>query len=396
MTMPIADAGGTPAATAPHWQPLFQRLLAEMDGRTSPDWQADVAGLDPALYIDPARFGHERERLFRRLPLCLGPADQLREPGAAMAREICGVPVLLTRDREGRVRAFLNVCRHRGARLLEDAGEPCRRQSLVCPYHGWTYRLDGSLAGLPRAEAFPDIEKKTLGLRELPSAARHGMIWAVLDPSAAEPDVAAFLGPLDRDLAAVDLGGHRFYRQHAVSRAANWKLIVEAFLEIYHVTRLHAGTIGPFFADAVSVSDAVGPHIRFLAARERTAEIRGLPPESWSPQHHGTLVHFVMPNSIFVYHPDYISHLGLFPDAADRTLFVHSMLTPEAPAAEKTETHWARSFELIDGGVFNGEDLPTCERIQRGLASGANDRLIVGRLEQNLRRFHTSLDAALG
>ena len=380
---------------APHWQPLFQRLLGEMDGRTSPDWQADEAGLAPALYIDPTRFARERERLFRRLPLCLGPVDQLREPGSVMAREICGVPVLITRTREGLVKVFLNVCRHRGARLVIDEGEPCKRQSLVCPYHGWTYRLDGSLAGLPRAEAFPTIEKHTLGLRELPSAVRHGMIWAVLDPAAPAPDIAAFLGPLDRDLEAIDLGGHRLYRQHAIKRTANWKLIVEAFLEIYHLTRLHAGTIGSFFADAVSVSDAVGPHIRFLAARERTAEIRDLPPERWSPQHHGTLVHFVMPSSIFIYHPDYISHLGLFPSAPDETLFVHSMLTPDVPEDDQAEAHWARSFELIDGKVFNSEDLPTCEQIQRGMGSGANERLIVGRLEQNLRRFHVSVEAAL-
>ncbi|MDP2330136.1 MAG: SRPBCC family protein [Reyranella sp.] len=394
--MTMTDAAASPSPVAPHWQTLFQRLLAEMDERASPDWQADEAGLDPTLYIDPTRFEHERERLFRRLPLCLGPVDQLREPGSVMAREICGVPVLITRTREGNAKVFLNVCRHRGARLVIDEGEPCRRQSLVCPYHGWTYRLDGSLAGLPRAEAFPTIDKHMLGLRELPSAVRHGMIWAVLDPSAPAPDIAAFLGPLDRDLAAIDLGGHRFYRQHAIKRAANWKLIVEAFLEIYHLTRLHAGTIGPFFADAVSVSDAVGPHIRFLAARERTAEIRELPPERWSPQHHGTLVHFVMPSSLFIYHPDYISHLGLFPSAPDETLFVHSMLTPDIPEDDKTAAHWARSFELIDGGVFNSEDLPTCEQIQRGMGSGANERLIVGRLEQNLRRFHASLDAALG
>jgi len=395
MTMTeIAPAPATPLP-APHWQNLFQRLLAEMDGRASPDWQADEAGLDPALYTDPSRFEQEQAHLFRRLPLCLGPVDQLREAGSAMAREVCGVPVLVTRTREGHVKAFLNVCRHRGARLVKDDGEPCRRQSLVCPYHGWTYRLDGTLAGVPRAEAFPTLEKHTLGLRELPSAVRHGMIWAVLDPSAATPDIASFLGSLDRDLEAIGLGSHRFYRQNAVRRATNWKLIVEAFLEIYHVTRLHAGTIGPFFADAVSVSDMAGPHIRFLAARERTNEIRDLPPERWSPQVHGTLVHLVFPNSVIVYHPDYISHLGLFPSAPGETLFVHSMLTPQLPADDRAEAHWARSFELMDTGVFNGEDLPTCEQIQRGLSSGANDRLIIGRLEQNLRRFHASLDEAM-
>jgi glycine betaine catabolism A len=107
------------------------------------------------------------------------------------------------------------------------------------------------------------------------------------------------------------------------------------------------------------------------------------------------LVHFVFPNSIFVYHPDYISHLGIYPDVADQTLFVHTMLIPEMPTEQKAEEHWRRSFELIDTNVFNSEDLVVCEQIQRGLRSGANEALIVGRLEQNLRRFHSSIETAL-
>ena len=382
--------------TAPHWQDLFERLLGELEHRSNPDWQADQASLDPALYCDSGHFARERERLFRRQPLCLGPVDQLGDPGSALAREFCGVPVLMTRTREDRVKVFLNVCRHRGARLVGEDGVACPQQSLVCPYHGWTYRLDGTLAGLPHAEAFPALDKQASGLRELPSSVRHGLIWAVLDPeSGPAPDIAAFLGGIDRDLESIGLGSHRLYRQHAVKRATNWKLVVDAFLEVYHVTRLHAGTIGRFFHDAVAVSDQVGPHQRVLVGRESSAAIRALPPERWSPQVHGTLTHYVFPNSVFVYHPDYVSHMGLFPTSADETLFVHSMLIPEAPSTDKAEAHWARSFELIDGGVFNGEDLAVCEQIQRGLASGANDRLILGRLEQNLRRFHHTLDVAL-
>ena len=143
------------------------------------------------------------------------------------------------------------------------------------------------------------------------------------------------------------------------------------------------------------MSDAVGRHLRFLAARDTTSEIRTLPAESWSPQRHATLVHFVFPNSIFVYHPDYISHLGMYPDAADQTLFVHTMLIPEMPTEQEAEEHWRRSFELIDTNVFNSEDLVVCEQIQRGLRSGANESLIVRGLEQNLRRFHSSIEAAL-
>ncbi len=381
----------------PVWQPLFERLLAELDRSSSPDWQAPTLKLDPAIYCAPERFEAERARLFRRHPICLGPADQLAEPGSVLAFEPCGVPVVMVRDRGGVLRCFLNVCRHRGARIVAEQGEVCRKQSLVCPYHAWTYRLDGSLAGLPRSEAFPELERHLLGLRELPSTVRHGLVWAMLDPERGLPDMAAYLGELDRELDAVGLHGYRFYRQHAVKRATNWKLIVDAFLEVYHVTRLHAGTIAPFFPDdAVAVNDSVGVHVRSLIARDGTAEIRSLPPERWSPQRHGTLVHFIFPNTIFIYHPDYISQLGLFPTAAGETLFVHTMLIPETPADEKAEAHWRRSFELIDSGVFNKEDLVICEQIQRGLESGANDTLIVGRLEQNLRRFHASVEAALG
>lgn len=381
--------------TKAHWQDLFERLLAELDRRGAISGAEEQSTLDPAIYRDPARFAAERERLFLAQPVCLGHEDQLAAPGSVLAMEVCGVPMLLARAGDGRLGAFLNVCRHRGARLVTEQGTVCRKQSLACPYHGWTYRLDGSLAGVPRAEAFPALDKRLLGLRALPLAVRHGLVWIVLDPDGQMPDMAQWLGAIDDDLAAIGLGSHKFYRQHAVRRASNWKLVVDAFLEVYHVTRLHAQTIGPFFADSVMVADAVGRHQRVLVARENTPEIRTLPAGQWSPQVHGTLVHYVFPNTILIYHPDYISHLGLFPSAADETLFIHTMLTPEAPADARAEAHWARSFELIDTGVFNREDLVVCEQIQRGLSSGANERLILGRLEQNLRRFHGSVEGAL-
>src|SRR5262249_32809044 len=152
--------------------------------------------------------------------------------GSLLAFELCGVPVLLARGRDGELRAFLNVCRHRGARLLVEQGTVCRKQSLVCPYHAWTYRLDGTLAGMPRSEAFPCLDRAELGLRKLPIAVRHGLIWIVLDPSHEGPlDVTTHLGELDHELEAIGLARHRFYRQHAVRRATNWKLIVDAFLE---------------------------------------------------------------------------------------------------------------------------------------------------------------------
>ena len=124
-------------------------------------------------------------------------------------------------------------------------------------------------------------------------------------------------------------------------------------------------------------------------------EVRQLPPEQWSPRQHATLVHFIFPNSVIVYHPDYVSHMGIFPAAIDRSLFVHTVLTPERPADEKARAHWDRSFELIDGKVFNDEDLFICEQIQLGLAAANGVDFVLGRFENNVRRFHASIAAAV-
>jgi len=379
------------------WQPMFERLAREMGRRDGAEWDRTESDLDPAIYHDPDRLEAEQAKLFRRLPLCLGHADQLREAGSVLAREIAGVPLLMMRGADDVIRVFLNICRHRGARLVRDDGVTCRRSGLSCHYHGWTYDLDGKLVGVPRREAFPTLDRATRGLRQLHSTVRHGFIWAVLDHRQSEPpDIAAFLGPIDRDLQALDLGSHRFYRQRAVRRATNWKLIIDAFLEVYHVKRLHATTLGPFLEDTKYVADHVGQHQRILIARDTFAETRDLPIEQWSPRCHATLEHLIFPNSVLIQHPDYVSHLGMFPSAPGETLFVHTMLTPWEPRDAKEEAHWDRSFALMDGDVFNGEDLFICEQIQLGFnGGGPRDTLVLGRCENNLRRFHEMVATAI-
>jgi len=378
------------------WQDLFQRLLAEFGRREDPEWDRTESRLSASVYHDPARYDAEMARLFRRLPMCLGPADQLRESGDVLARDVTGLPLLLARDSAGEVGVFLNACRHRGARLLAERDTVCQRSTLSCPYHGWTYDLNGSLVSVPRREAFPALDLAARGLRRLSSIVSHGLIWAILDPGRTNtPDMADYLGPLDGDLTELGVGTHRFFRQHAVRRATNWKLAVDAFLEVYHVKRLHAATLGKFFLDTKAVSDHVGPHQRMLAGRDSSAELHSLPPAEWNPQRHATLVHLVFPNSVFVYHPDYISHLGIFPEAPGETLFVHTMLTPEPPADAKARDHWDRSFDLIDRQVFNGEDLFICEQIQSALVTGIPDDFVLGRYEDNVRRFHETIETAL-
>lgn len=374
------------------WDTLFARLLAEAPRGAQPIDDDGITNLDGTVYTDPARHDAELASLFRCLPLCLGHEDQLRTPGSVLARDLVGLPLLLMRDLDGRIGVFLNSCRHRGACLVEAGDAVVTRSSLSCRYHGWTYDLGGKLLSLPRRDGFPGLDPASRGLRRLPSIVHRGLIWAILDPDKVElPPIDAFLGLIDQDLAVLGLQDHRVFRQHAVKRAANWKLIIDAFLEVYHVKRLHSASIGPFFSDGIAASDRFGPHQRMLVARDAPNDPRDRPVRTLSPQRDATLVHHVFPNSIFVYHPDYISHLGVFPVSVGETMFVHTMLIPEAPADDKARSHWERSFKLIDVDVFNGEDLPICEQIQRGLSGGGRRDIVLGRLERNLQRFHRAV-----
>jgi glycine betaine catabolism A len=396
MTMVEAAEAETEIREQAPWHGLFQRLAAQMGRRDSPEWDAVESGVDPAIYYDPARHAAEQARIFRRYPLCLGHEDQLRENGSLLARDVAGMPLLMTRGADGEIRVFLNICRHRGTRLVTEDGLACGQKSLSCRYHGWTYDLGGALVAVPRAEAFPTLHRATHGLKPLPSAVRHGLIWAVLDPAARMPDMAAYLGEVDRDFAALGLGQHKFFRQSVTRRATNWKLVIDAFLEIYHVKRLHAGTIGRFLEDIQYVTDHLGQHQRVLIARDTFAETRSLPPERWDPQRHATFEHLVFPNTVMVFHPDYVSHMAMFPSAPGETLYVHTMLVPHEPRDAEEKDHWERSFALMDGEVFNGEDLFICEQVQRGIGTGVTrDRLVFGRFENNLRRFHETVEAAL-
>lgn len=374
---------------------LFARLLAGMDEAESPEWDARESRLNPRVYADPGILEKEKGAIFRKLPLCLGHADQLREPGSMIARDLLGLPLLLTRDRHGEIHVLLNVCRHRGARMIHAQNARCQAAALSCPYHAWTYELDGRLRAVPKANAFPTLDKQDRGLRRLPSSVRHGFIWAILDPAAAEIDVAAHLGDLDDDLHALGLESHFFFKQRVQTRATNWKLMMDAFQETYHIKRLHAPTIAPFFTEVNPAGEPVGFHARILVGRDRLPEALALPQADWDLRRHATLTHVIFPNSLLIYHPDSTSHMAMFPTAPDEITFVHTLFTPEEAKTEKQIAHWERTFAMIDGGVFSAEDLFISEEIQSVVSSGVNDTLVFGRQEHLLRRFHENVAACL-
>jgi Rieske 2Fe-2S family protein len=340
--------------------PLPESLISTLPGR---------------YYTDPAIFELEQEKIFEELWICAVRAADLDKPGAFRTVQLGRERVIVTRTRTGAIKAYLNVCAHRGARIcMEDKGEV--KRSFQCPYHAWTYDLDGKLIAAPNLTKMPDIDRVRYGLASVSVEEWLGYVWVNLSDNPASfyttvvPEIRDRLGdvePIDR-YKIEDLG---LGRRVSYDVKANWKLIIENFMECYHCATIHPELteVLPEFADGYAAQYYVGHGAEFgesvkgftLDGSEGHDSIPGIAPEQDRRYYAITVRPQVFVNLV----PDHVIIHRMYPLAADRTLVECDWLY--LPGVVASGRDLQKSVELFHR--VNLQDFEACERCQPAMSS---------------------------
>ncbi len=369
-------------------QDAIRRIPAEADTVVEP-----IEATRPnAIFTSQERFDREQARIFKRYPVPVTLSALVAEPGSAIAHQGYGIPLLITRTREGEIKAFINACQHKGSKLVEhcDAHKASR---FTCPYHAWTYGLDGRLIGVARADAFLNLDKSKRGLAELPVREWGGVVYVGLDRSIA-PDWSQLSQQVADDFTSLGIPDAHVYGRKTFDLAANWKVVLEPFLEGYHVQRLHAASIGTLFVDAPNIVDLFGANVRQVSGR--IGYLPSMLDEDPSANVHKLVTHAytAFPNCVVVTSQYYTSVMILMPTARNRTTVDYFMLTPGPADTPKAAEVFERSFKLIIE-VFGGEDFRAAEITQQGLEAGVPEEAVYCGLETNIVRYYEAIEALL-
>jgi len=358
---------------------VVERLLHHIDHKTT--------DLSEASWREPVEHYRSAARLaaelgvLRRHPVVFCPSAALPEPGSYLARDAARTPILAVRGGDGRVRAFRNACRHRGTQVASGAG--CEK-AFVCPYHGWTYGLDGALRHVPHEHGFLGLDKTSRGLVPVGCVERSGLVFVAQDaPDGALDDVDALPPMLDPSW--------RLVATQERELRVNWKIFAESFLEGYHIRSTHPQTFFPLQYDNLNVVETFGRNSRVAFPYRAIEKLRARPRDRWSVDGKLTYVYHLFPNVMVATFVANVFVIVLEPLAADATRFVTYALARGDVAMENADV--PRGVSLVDAG--GAEDRAVCAAIQAGLASGANEYFEFGRFEGAIRHFHRALDAAI-
>ena len=369
-------------------QDVVDRVLNHIANKTT-DRGTDVWREAVDNYRSEDRLNHELS-LFKSLPTPFCPSTALTKPGDYIAKTAARTPLIVVRGQDGKARAFKNACRHRGTELVE--GKGCAG-AFVCPYHGWSYGLDGTLLGIPHEDGFPDFDKLENGLAEVSVIETNGIIFVVqLPPNQLPSSAIDMLSGLPEVLKNDQIT----FSETETIVEANWKLHLESFLEGYHIKPAHKKTFFPFGYDNLNVVEFSGPHSRVTFPFKRIETLANVDPEDYNVADKLTYVTHMFPNVILAE----LSHhytLGILePISVNQTKITSYHITKSTNETDKETTLEAAKRDLaFVNETGQKEDIALVTSIQNSLGSDANKNFTFGHFELAIVHFHKQLSQRL-
>jgi phenylpropionate dioxygenase-like ring-hydroxylating dioxygenase large terminal subunit len=352
-----------------------------------------VTTIPASNYFDPERWQREVDMIFKRVPLLLAMTAEIKEVNTYKAIDVVGMPVLISRGADGIARAFVNMCSHRGAQLVDPGVGTARR--FACPYHNWTYNQEGDLVGVFKQDDFGQLDTSCLGLTQLPIAERAGLIWVTLSPDS-KLDFDAFFAGYDEMLEFCDFASMNHFGTRILA-GPNWKISFDGYVDFYHLPILHKNTFGPDMSPD-ALFHRVGPHQRVTGPRGNWAKLEGRPtsewPDSvltggvWSVFPHGSIAGFEIEG-----HKIY-QVARVFPGATADESVTYLDFISTAPKTDEFIAAANRQIAFLEN-VVRDEDYATGLKIQRTVKTGAKKVLHFGRNEGGAQYVHGWLDALL-
>jgi phenylpropionate dioxygenase-like ring-hydroxylating dioxygenase large terminal subunit len=378
---------------------MAKRSIAHVEAGNVASQAPGIFTVPASHYLDPDRWATEMDRIFKRVPLMLALAGEIREPGDYKAMTVMEVPVLIMRGRDRQIRAFVNSCSHRGAVVVEDGLGHAKR--LACPYHNWVYNSEGDLVSLTDRREFGEIDQSCLGLTPLPVAARAGLVFVILTPGV-HLDIDSFMNGYDSVLEHFRFDTWELkWRQEIVG--PNWKVAYDGYLDFYHLPFLHRETFGTDISNK-AIYTAWGPHQRVQAPDPKLLDLRDVPEDEWNINRLDGGVWTIFPHISFAGDHSGGMFSQLFPGPTwDRSVTVQSWFVPTE------EVERTRVSNLVPTGTEEGsaqqqafmrhvvedEDYYTGLRLQRALATGAKSQVYFGRNEGGGHLFHSWVEQCL-
>ncbi|CAH0990951.1 Carnitine monooxygenase oxygenase subunit [Sinobacterium norvegicum] len=356
---------------------LINRLIDAIEIGDSE--QGDSSPLiDSSIFVDNAVFNAEKQHFFHNTPQVVGFASEVSKPGSYFTTDVLGIPIVITRDEDHQLHAFINACAHRGAKVANGSGE---RKRLTCSFHGWTYDLNGQLYGRPKKQCF-DQAGPECNLSKLPVSDKYGVLVVGPHRGISQPQVDQALDDIGDQLVGFELQHSQPLDCRRIDVKANWKLIAGLSHESYHFNILHRNSVGQLL-DPNSVFDTFKRHSRWAYAVKGIENLKKQPEQQWPRFLLGGCNHTLFPGTLLITNQSDAQMIRLEPgNKPNESIIYFSGIFRDTNKREDSQSAFDFGFD-----VFTTEDLPAAEECQRGFEAGM-PTMIIGKNEPVMAFWH--------